>query len=131
MDVDSYGRVTGNSGLEGPVTITAVSADGSNVQATYTVYACDMVKSISIDDDDILTVNVGDTFEKEVKEVAANGGDCSYMIDVKVNKPGLTAEYDRSTHKIKFSGNKEGVYVVTISCLDGSTAKCIYTITVE
>lgn len=131
VDVDSYGRVTGNSGLEGPVTITAVSADGSNVQATYTVYACDMVKSISIDDDDILTVNVGDTFEKEVKEVAANGGDCSYMIDVKVNKPGLTAEYDRSTHKIKFSGNKEGVYVVTISCLDGSTAKCVYTITVE
>ena len=90
-----------------------------------------MVKSLSIDDDDILTVNVGDTFEKEVKEVAANGGDCSYMIDVKVNKPGITAEYDRSTHKIKFSCNKEGVYNVTISCMDGSPVKLNYKITVE
>lgn len=132
VDVDNNGCVTGYSGkMSNPIIITAVAADSSNLKATYTVYTCDMVKSISIDDDDILTADVDDIFEKEVKEVATNGGECSYMIDVKVSKPGLTAEYDRSTHKIKFSCNKEGVYVVTISCLDGSTAKCVYTITVE
>ena len=131
VKVDQNGRVTGVSGEEGPVTITATAMDGSGLRAEYTVYSCDRVSAITIDSENVRTVNVGDSFTKDVSETASSDGVCSYMIDIKCNKPGLTAEYDDKEHKIRFTCNKEGTYTVTISCMDGSPVKLTYKVIVE
>ena len=131
--VDSQGRVTGMSDRSYKVTITARTTDGSNLVATYVVVSCDKVKKIRIGYARAYSLEVGEVGGKRLYETGTSYGTCSYAVDVKSNKEGLTVGYTVSNGSpyITFAGNKEGTYTVTVSCIDGSSAKATYKVIVK
>lgn len=131
--VDSQGRVTGMSDRSYKVTITARTTDGSNLVATYVVVSCDKVKKIRIGYARAYSLEVGGGGSERLYETGTSYGTCSYAVDVKSNKEGLTVGYTVSNGYpyITFAGNKEGTYTVTVSCIDGSSAKATYKVIVK
>ncbi len=133
IKVDSQGRVTGMSDKSSQVTITAKTNDGSNLVATYVVKSCDKVKTVRIGYYKSYYMYQGKTAKEQLIEWGASGGTCSYAVDVKCNKEGLTVGYTVSNGYpyITFAGNKKGTYTVTVSCIDGSSAKATYKVVVK
>ena len=133
VKVDNQGRVTGMSDRSYKVTITAKTTDGSNLVATYVVVSCDKVKTIKVGYYKSYYLYQGKTGKAQLMEWGTSGGTCSYAVDVKSNKEGLTVGYTVSngTPYITFAGNKEGTYTVTVSCIDGSSAKVSYKVIVK
>lgn len=131
--VDSQGRVTGMSDRSYKVTITARTTDGSNLVATYVVVSCDKVKKIRIGYARAYSLEVGGGGSERLYETGTSYGTCSYAVDVKSNKEGLTVGYTVSNGYpyITFAGNKVGTYTVTVSCIDGSSAKATYKVIVK
>lgn len=131
--VDSQGRVTGMSDRSYKVTITARTTDGSNLVATYVVVSCDKVKKIRIGYARAYSLEVGGGGSQRLYETGTSYGTCSYAVDVKSNKEGLTVGYTVSNGYpyITFAGNKVGTYTVTVSCIDGSSAKATYKVIVK
>lgn len=133
VKVDNQGRVTGMSDRSYKVTITAKTNDGSNLVATYVVVSCDKVKTVRIGYYKSYYMYQGKTAKEQLIEWGASGGTCSYAVDVKCNKEGLTVGYTVSNGYpyITFAGNKKGTYTVTVSCIDGSSAKATYKVVVK
>lgn len=133
VKVDNQGRVTGMSDRSNKVTITAKTNDGSNLVATYVVVSCDKVKKIRIGYARAYSLEVGEVGSGRLYETGTSYGTCSYAVDVKSNKEGLTVGYTVSNGYpyITFAGNKVGTYTVTVSCIDGSSAKATYKVIVK
>lgn len=133
VKVDNQGRVTGMSVRSYKVTITAKTNDGSNLEATYVVVSCDKVKTIKIGYSRAYSFGVGDYKRVGLYEDGASYGTVSYAVDVKSNKEGLTVGYTVSNGYpyITFAANKKGTYTVTVSCIDGSSAKATYKVVVK
>ncbi len=133
VKVDNQGRVTGMSDRSYKVTITAKTNDGSNLVATYVVVSCDKVKTIKIGSSRAYSFGVGDYKGVRLYEYGASYGTVSYAVDVKSNKEGLTVGYTVSNGYpyITFAANKKGTYTVTVSCIDGSSAKATYKVIVK
>ena len=134
VKVDNQGRVTGMSDRSYKVTITARTTDGSNLVATYVVVSCDKVKKIRIGYARAYSLEVGEVGSGRLYETGTSYyGTCSYAVDVKSNKEGLTVGYTVSNGYpyITFAGNKVGTYTVTVSCIDGSSAKATYKVIVK
>ena len=133
VKVDNQGRVTGMSDRSYKVTITAKTNDGSNLVATYVVVSCDKVKKIKVGYYKSYYMYQGKTAKEQLIEWGASSGTCSYAVDVKCNKEGLTVGYTVSNGYpyITFAGNKKGTYTVTVSCIDGSSAKATYKVVVK
>ena len=133
IKVDSQGRVTGLSDRSSSVTITAKTNDGSNLVATYVVKSCDKVKTVRIGYSKAYSLEQGGYGTVRLYEYGAAYGTCSYVVDVKSNKEGLTVGYTVSNGYpyITFAGNKKGTYTVTVSCIDGSSAKASYKVIVK
>ncbi len=133
VKVDNQGRVTGMSDRSYKVTITAKTNDGSNLVATYVVVSCDKVKTIKIGSSRAYSFGVGDYKGVRLYEYGASYGTVSYAVDVKSNKEGLTVGYTVSNGYpyITFAANKKGTYTVTVSCIDGSSAKATYKVVVK
>lgn len=133
VKVDNQGRVTGMSDRSYKVTITAKTNDGSNLVATYVVVSCDKVKKIRIGYARAYSLEVGGGGSERLYETGTSYGTCSYAVDVKSNKEGLTVGYTVSNGYpyITFAGNKVGTYTVTVSCIDGSSAKATYKVIVK
>ena len=134
VKVDNQGRVTGMSNRSYKVTITAKTNDGSNLVATYVVVSCDKVKKIRVGYARAYSLEVGEVDGERLYETGTSYyGTCSYAVDVKSNKEGLTVGYTVSNGYpyITFAGNKVGTYTVTVSCIDGSSAKATYKVIVK
>lgn len=133
VKVDNQGRVTGMSDRSYKVTITAKTNDGSNLVATYVVVSCDKVKKIKVGYYKSYYMYQGNMDKEQLMELGTSGGTCSYAVDVKSNKEGLTVGYTVSNGYpyITFAANKKGTYTVTVSCIDGSSAKATYKVVVK
>lgn len=133
IKVDSQGRVTGLSDRSSSVTITAKTNDGSNLVATYVVKSCDKVKTVRIGYSKAYSLEQGGYGTVRLYEYGASYGTVSYAVDVKSNKEGLTVGYTVSNGYpyITLAGNKVGTYTVTVSCIDGSSAKATYKVIVK
>ena len=133
IKVDSQGRVTGLSDRSSSVTITAKTNDGSNLVATYVVKSCDKVKTVRIGYSKAYSLEQGGYGTVRLYEYGASYGTVSYAVDVKSNKEGLTVGYTVSNGYpyITFAANKKGTYTVTVSCIDGSSAKATYKVVVK
>ena len=133
IKVDSQGRVTGLSDRSSSVTITAKTNDGSNLVATYVVKSCDKVKTVRIGYSKAYSLEQGGYGTVRLYEYGASYGTVSYAVDVKSNKEGLTVGYTVSNGYpyITLAGNKKGTYSVTVSCIDGSSAKATYKVVVK
>lgn len=133
IKVDNKGRVTA-LGYSSSAVITAKTTDGSNLTAQYKVYACDKVKNIQMGYAKTITLYESYYTDKDVYEIGENiknGKYCSYAVDVKSNKEGLTVSYSWLNEKIRICANKKGTYTVTVSCIDGSSAKATYKVIVK
>lgn len=133
VKVDNQGRVTGMSDRSYKVTITAKTNDGSNLVATYVVVSCDKVKTVRIGYSKAYSLEQGGYGTVRLYEYGASYGTVSYAVDVKSNKEGLTVGYTVSNGYpyITLAGNKVGTYTVTVSCIDGSSAKATYKVIVK
>ena len=133
IKVDSQGRVTGLSDRSSSVTITAKTNDGSNLVATYVVKSCDKVKTVRIGYSKAYSLEQGGYGTVRLYEYGASYGTVSYAVDVKSNKEGLTVGYTVSNGYpyITLAVNKKGTYSVTVSCIDGSSAKATYKVVVK
>lgn len=133
IKVDSQGRVTGLSDRSSSVTITAKTNDGSNLVATYVVKSCDKVKTVRIGYSKAYSLEQGGYGTVRLYEYGASYGTVSYAVDVKSNKEGLTVGYTVSNGYpyITLAANKKGTYTVTVSCIDGSSAKATYKVVVK
>ena len=139
IKVDNQGRVTGMSDKSYEVTITAKTNDGSNLTAQYTVYTCDKVKSvhmvrndgIRLVEDKTIILKQGYYTQRDIYEVGENTKYCSCAVDVKSNKEGLTVSYSWKYKYFIICANKKGTYTVTVSCIDGSSAKASYKVIVK
>lgn len=133
IKVDSQGRVTGLSDRSSSVTITAKTNDGSNLVATYVVVSCDKVKTVRIGYSKAYSLEQGGYGTVRLYEYGASYGTVSYAVDVKSNKEGLTVGYTVSNGYpyITLAANKKGTYTVTVSCIDGSSAKATYKVVVK
>ena len=133
IKVDSQGRVTGLSDRSSSVTITAKTNDGSNLVATYVVKSCDKVKTVRIGYSKAYSLELGGYGTVRLYEYGASYGTVSYAVDVKSNKEGLTVGYTVSNGYpyITLAANKKGTYTVTVSCIDGSSAKATYKVVVK
>lgn len=133
IKVDSQGRVTGLSDRSSSVIITAKTNDGSNLVATYVVKSCDKVKTVRIGYSKAYSLELGGYGTVRLYEYGASYGTVSYAVDVKSNKEGLTVGYTVSNGYpyITLAANKKGTYTVTVSCIDGSSAKATYKVVVK
>ena len=133
IKVDSQGRVTGLSDRSSSVTITAKTNDGSNLVATYVVKSCDKVKTVRLGYSKAYSLEQGGYGTVRLYEYGASYGTVSYAVDVKSNKEGLTVGYTVSNGYpyITLAANKKGTYTVTVSCIDGSSAKATYKVVVK
>ena len=138
IKVDNQGRVTGMTNGRYTVTITARTTDGSGVSASYVLYSSDKTKSLSIGNNKPATVSVGYYIDRRLYVSSNSGsGSVSTIWDVKCNKEGVTAEIvwkksgSSSYPYLRLVANKKGTYTVTVSCMDGSSAKKSITVKVQ
>ena len=131
------------------VTITATAKDGSGVYASYDIFLCDNITSLCLWWDpkanyDEIYCNSAYYTAYPIAMYSGNYESIcpSEELQVVVNKPGLSASFGYDTYyytdgtydvyySLRLTGNERGTYKVTISCLDGSTAKKVYTIKVK
>ena len=138
IKVDNQGRVTGMTNGRDTVTITARTTDGSGVSASYVLYSSDKTKSLSIGNNKPATLSVGYYLDRRLYVSSNSGsGSVSTIWDVKCNKEGVTAEIvwkksgSSSYPYLRLVANKKGTYTVTVSCMDGSSAKKSITVKVQ
>lgn len=129
--VDKNGSVKALTYVKTPVKITATATDGSGVSAEYIILTCGNVSGIEADgySSRYNTIGVGYYREYPIRLYCpiTHSGKLSWKLDYKVNKQGLAVYFDNTTGKLVVIGNKPGTYTVTLSMLDGNTAKKSYT----
>lgn len=131
--VDQSGKVKALASGYQTVTITARTTDGSNVAASYTITLCDTISYLKVGSNlwGLYKAPEGSTGSLAIYMGTANGYP-SYELASKVNKAGLSTgfAYSNGTYYLTIGANKKGTYKVTVSCLDGSSAKNTITIKV-
>lgn len=134
VKVDNKGKVTAMVGYIQGVYITARTTDGSNLVASYLVGSCEKVTKMTVGVYKAYTMEEGGSGSVALRQNgSAYNDNCSYVVDVKCNKAGLTAGFgwDNDVPRIYFTANKKGTYTVTVSCMDGSSAKATVKVTVK
>lgn len=134
VKVDNKGKVTALVNDMQEVMITARTTDGSNLVATYVVASCEKVTKMKIGNGEPYTMKQGEERLLWLWQNDSFYNDCSYVVDVKSNKEGLTAGLSKDSYgvpSISLVGNKKGTYTVTVSCLDGSSAKASIKVVVK
>ena len=156
VKVDSKGNVTALDGYNKEAIITAESTDGSNVRAEYKVSTCGVTVKAYLLDSSIdgwpnekktVKLNKGESKLYIVDHAyivnwLKQGPVGSWEFEYKVNKPGLgivVRWQDISGGSgepvmvpfVYVVGNERGTYKLTISSVDGSSAKATYTFVVN
>ena len=124
--------------------IRVSTTDGSNLSATYEIRLCGETKETALkklyeSGETVIRMTLDSANNRYSDEVLVGYDEKKYPErpylskerDYSVNKKGLSVYYDRNSSLLWLRANERGTYKLTISYLDGSTAKKSYTVIVE
>lgn len=138
VKVDQSGNVSVVDPWGYSARITARTTDGSNLMASYIVRTCGAMTKLELGYTDYFGnwrtlsgttwIPKGEGLGYYIGGTLKGSYIASLDLDVKVDKPGLSVQYDSDGYNqiLGFIGNKPGNYKVTITCKDGSSAKASY-----